>query len=480
MRRLAITLPLPGCARLRPRWLRRHRRHAGPARRSGDLALAPVDVFEVSGIIDPIVASEIELAIDRAEQNGAQALVLQLNSRSAVVCAIGWRIWRNGSVRPRSLSRSGSARPVRAADCRVSCSASPPLRAWPGTRIGNFGLPLEVDGAPLAFGDATDRLRRETIGADDARTLGVLKLRTTDQGAPVLRNMILSLDGLEYRGTVLDTVVETQTADGTIQQNATTARFFKLGLVPRLFHTVASVPVAYLLFVIGLSLLVFEFFTAGVGVAGVVGVVCMVLACYGLGVLPVRGWALAALILSMVCFAVDVQVGVARFWTAVGLLLLHLARSRSTATACRSRGSRCSSALAASRSRSWSACRRWSAPGSPPPRSVAKACSASTASPSPTSDPRVSSCAMRSGGPAPIERHRSEPATGCGWSPSTASRSRSSPSRAQQRDYRTGGSRPPRADRTGDWRSAVAAVPSDVRRAGRHWRPHGQNPAPRA
>ena len=217
----------------------------------------------------------------------------------------------------------------------------------------------------------------------------MLKLRTTDQGAPVLRNMILSLDGLEYRGTVLDTVVETQTADGTIQQNATTARFFKLGLVPRLFHTVASVPVAYLLFVIGLSLLVFEFFTAGVGVAGVVGVVCMVL-CYGLGVLPVRGWALAALILSMVCFAVDVQVGVPRFWTAVGLLLFTSARSRSTATACRSRGSRCSSALAASRSRSWSACRRWSAPGSPPPRSVAKACSASTASPSPTSDPRVS------------------------------------------------------------------------------------------
>jgi membrane-bound serine protease (ClpP class) len=33
---------------------------------------------------------------------------------------------------------------------------------------------------------------------------------------------------------------------------------------------------------------------------------------------------LAALILSMVCFAVDVQVGVPRFWTAVGLLLFTL------------------------------------------------------------------------------------------------------------------------------------------------------------
>ena len=328
MRRLAITLLVAGAAL--GFGLGGFGGTAGaqdqPDDEAATSALAPVDVFEVSGIIDPIVASEIELAIDRAEQNGAQALVLQLNSRSAVVsrdrmadlaerissAEIPVAIWV-GPSGARAYGLPGQLLGVAAASGMA-----------PGTRIGNFGLPLEVDGAPLAFGDATDRLRRETIGADDARTLGVLKLRTTDQGAPVLRSMILSLDGLEYRGTVLDTVVETQTADGTIQQNATTARFFKLGLVPRLFHTVASVPVAYLLFVIGLSLLVFEFFTAGVGVAGVVGVVCMVLACYGLGVLPVRGWALAALILSMVCFAVDVQVGVPRFWTAVGLLLFTL------------------------------------------------------------------------------------------------------------------------------------------------------------
>ena len=33
-------------------------------------------------------------------------------------------------------------------------------------------------------------------------------------------------------------------------------------------HTVASPAVAYLLFVIGLALLLFELFTAGVGIAG--------------------------------------------------------------------------------------------------------------------------------------------------------------------------------------------------------------------
>jgi membrane-bound serine protease (ClpP class) len=298
-----------------------------PAAETTGADLAPVDVFEVSGILDPIVASEIEQAIDRAERDGSQALVLQLNSRHAVVsrarmvelaerisaATVPVAIWV-GPSGARAYGLPGQLLAVAAASGMA-----------PGARIGDFGVPLEVNGAALEFGRGTEQLRRDTVGADDARDLGVLALRTSDQGAPVLRSMILSLDGLEYGGRALDTVVETQSADGTIQQTATTPRFFKLGLVPRLFHTVASVPVAYLLLVIGLSLLIFEFFTAGVGVAGVVGVVCTVLACYGLGVLPVRGWALALLLVSMLCFAVDVQVGIPRFWTGVGLLLFTVA-----------------------------------------------------------------------------------------------------------------------------------------------------------
>ncbi len=86
-------------------------------------------------------------------------------------------------------------------------------------------------------------------------------------------------------------------------------------------HTVASPPVTYLLLTIGLSLLIFEFFTAGVGVAGVVGAGCVVLACYGLGVLPIHGWALAVLLLAFFGLAVDVQTGVPRLWTGIGLAL---------------------------------------------------------------------------------------------------------------------------------------------------------------
>ncbi len=97
-------------------------------------------------------------------------------------------------------------------------------------------------------------------------------------------------------------------------------RFSKLPLQTQLLHTAASPSVAYLLLVLGLGLLLFEFFTAGVGVAGVVGAGFAILAGFGVAELPFNGWALALVLLSMVAFAIDMQTGIPRVWTIVGMV----------------------------------------------------------------------------------------------------------------------------------------------------------------
>ena len=128
-----------------------------------------------------------------------------------------------------------------------------------------------------------------------------------------------------FRSKVLNTTVETLDSSGQIVLDAATARFFKLGLIGQLMHTVASAPVAYLLFAIGLSLLVFEFFTAGIGIAGSVGALCAAFGTYGLSELPTRSWAVALLVGGVIAFAIDVQVGVPRLWTGIGLALFAVA-----------------------------------------------------------------------------------------------------------------------------------------------------------
>jgi membrane-bound serine protease (ClpP class) len=78
---------------------------------------------------------------------------------------------------------------------------------------------------------------------------------------------------------------------------------------------------------IGLALLIFEFFTAGIGVGAVVGAVCLILGCMGIGSLPMSGVGVGLLLAAMVAFAIDVQVGVPRFWTGVGIASFTMFRS---------------------------------------------------------------------------------------------------------------------------------------------------------
>lgn len=285
--------------------------------------MAPVDVVEVSGLIDEIVADSIEEALVRSAGNGSQAVVLQVNSKGAVIgrermtrllesiadAKVPVAVWV-GPTGSRALGLP--AQMLAVAD--VSAMA-------PGTRIGRTGTMLSVKGAQLSFGAADGVLRAGTLGFEDAREQGVLKFSTDDRGVPVLRNMLLVLDGVEARGAVLNTVTDSVDADGQVVREATTARFFKLGFVPRLLHTVSSPASAYLLVTTGLALLLFEFFTAGIGVAGLVGAVSLVLGSLGLGALPISGVGLALMLLAMLAFAVDVQVGIPRFWTGVGMIL---------------------------------------------------------------------------------------------------------------------------------------------------------------
>ncbi|MFM8484207.1 MAG: NfeD family protein [Actinomycetota bacterium] len=289
-------------------------------RESGAEQLAPVDVLQVSGLVDAIVLAEIEDAITRAEGDDSQALILQMNSRASLVgrddmkrlyeriesASVPVAIW----VGPSGSRATGLAAQL--------LSAADVTGMAPGTRIGRTGTPL-VDS--VDFGDATEELRSSTLDFQDARRAGALKLEISDEGVPTIRNMVFALDGVVVDGVELDTAVETLNDDGTVSNDITTVRFHKLGIWSQLLHTSASPPVAYLFLIMGLALLVFEFFTAGIGVAGATGAVLVLLAFFGLGELPERGWALALIMGSMVAFAIDVQVGLPRLWTGVGLVM---------------------------------------------------------------------------------------------------------------------------------------------------------------
>ena len=289
-----------------------------------DAELGRVDVLLVSGLFDRIVVEAIEDAIDDAAAADAQALIIQVNSRGAVV----------GDERMEELLGAVAESPV--PDRRVGRAIAGPALRHPRPaarrrrrhRDGAGGTRrAHRRAARPARGRRRLRRRRERgcgpVRSASARpaTSGVLRQRVTDEGIPTLTSMVNALDGYAEGGRVLQTTEDEVLDDGTVRRTTIApVRQSSLPFVDRLFHTVASPAITYLLLLVGLALLVFEFFTAGVGVAGVVGAGALVLACTGLAALPARGWAVGLIVASMLAFAVDVQVGHPRFWTAVGIV----------------------------------------------------------------------------------------------------------------------------------------------------------------
>jgi membrane-bound serine protease (ClpP class) len=281
-------------------------------------------VLQVSGFIDDILIDEIGNAIERAQNGGAQALILQVNSDGTIVdddvvakllddianAPIPIGVW----VGPTGSRFYGPAAQMLAV-ADVTGMA-------PGARVGFIGVPLKIPSADIDFGVAAETLRQGSVGLSEARALDIFKQRIDDEGIPTVTSMLQAMNGYEESGTTLITTEQVVTDDGNLRfDTVATVRFSKLSLIDQLFHTVASPPVAYLLLLTGLALLVFEFYTAGVGVGGVVGAVCTFLAFSGLSVLPTRTWAIVVIGVAMLAFAVDVQVGIPRFWTGVGILL---------------------------------------------------------------------------------------------------------------------------------------------------------------
>jgi membrane-bound serine protease (ClpP class) len=287
-----------------------------------------VDVLQVSGFIDPILVDSIGKAIDRAVADKSQALILQVNSDATVVddATVGDLLVRVANAEiPIGIWVGPSGARFYGTAAQLLAVADVTGMA-PGSRVGYIGVPLDPPGLPegvsVDFGIAEDRLRNGSVGLSDARTLNVFKQRVNDEGIPTISNMMQAMDGYEENGVIVVTTKLVVLDDGSTRfDTVSVVRFSKLTLLDQLFHTVASPPVAYLLLLIGLALLIFEFFTAGVGLAGGIGAIATVLAFSGLAVLPTQPWAVALIMLAMLAFAVDVQVGIPRFWTGVGIVL---------------------------------------------------------------------------------------------------------------------------------------------------------------
>ncbi len=270
------------------------------------------DVVQISGFLDGIVADYIERSISRAERSGSGGLILQVNSTHAVVdderlVELAEAISGSGVPVYAWVGPSGSKAEGGVAQLLATTDE---LAVTIGSHFGKTGdLVIPEEFFMPAFVAAADALVDGTVDEE-----GVIEIGLADRDSPTLGFFALDLPGFEFE---IDT-----SGDEAVRVPVSPIRFSKLSVFDGWMHSFASPAMAYLLFLIGAALLIFEFYTAGIGIAGAVGAFCFVIGSFGLDVLPTRPWALALLVIAMFGYAIDVQTGVPQLWSVIATMAL--------------------------------------------------------------------------------------------------------------------------------------------------------------
>ena len=294
-----------------------------------------VEVFEVSGLLDDVLASALENSIIDAQNNGANALILQMNSKQAVISnqrlvALGQAFLDSSIPIEVWVGPSGSTAQGKVAQLAL---LSDSLGVSIGSSIGKTGeyvfSSMELNSS---YQEKIKILRNSTLQWNEAIEANLVqcdrveidelgKTLTEKEQLARCANPTLG-DFLVNRDSFVSEVI--QTDDGPRLSPLTKTKINRLNLIDQLMHTVASPPITYLLLISGLALLLFEFFSIGVGIAGVIGAISVALSAYGLTILPFRPWALLLIIFSMLAFAIDIQTVVPRVWTLIGQIMFTI------------------------------------------------------------------------------------------------------------------------------------------------------------
>ena len=279
------------------------------AAQDDDADLGSVRIIEVSGLLDSVLTDFLISEIDRAEDQDAFALVLQVDSLGSVVdderylelatrltqSPVTTALW----VGPSGAAALGGTGELAGVVDLVGVSS--------GSRIGDTGPARLPASFPPAFGAATERLVDQAIRSQEAIDLGI-------STGPIVEVSTIPTFLLELPGYTLNTNAEGQQIPNVSQE------FLKLPISSQLFHTVGSPEITYLFFAGGLALLLFELFTAGVGIAGLIGIGMVTAGTYGLANLPFRPIGVGLIVVAFMAMAVDIQTNLPRAYTIVGLL----------------------------------------------------------------------------------------------------------------------------------------------------------------
>jgi membrane-bound serine protease (ClpP class) len=124
-----------------------------------------------------------------------------------------------------------------------------------------------------------------------------LQQKVIDFVAADLPALLLSIDGYMTSPKAL-----------TLHTAGAPVNEVEMGWIQRFLHAIANPDIAYILMTIGVLGIILEFTTPGLGVSGIAGVICLLLAFYAFQVLPVSLVGIALVVVAFILYAAEIKI----------------------------------------------------------------------------------------------------------------------------------------------------------------------------
>jgi membrane-bound serine protease (ClpP class) len=282
---------------------------------------APVYTIEVDAIINPATAKFIVDSIDQATQQGAQCLIIQLDTPGGLMDSMRMIVKKElSSTIPIIVYVAPSGARAASAGVFVTMAAHIAVMA-PSTHIGAAHPVTLGGGEGKESKTMTDKIVNDTVSY--IKTIAKNRGRNVDWAEKAVVKSVSITEEEAVKLNVVDFISPDLTSllakiDGKIVKfNGVTRTLHTKGVQPqpiqmswrdRILDIISNPTIAYIFLMLGIYGIFFELSSPGAILPGVVGGIFLILAFYALQMLPVNYAGLALILFAIILFIAEIKV----------------------------------------------------------------------------------------------------------------------------------------------------------------------------